>query len=135
MSDTEHRALCHALFDALERADVAGVDACYAPDMVLRFNVTGTEISRADNLTAIAEGTRLHRRRTYDDRIVHTFDDGFVAQYTLGVVLHDGTRRSLSACLVAEVHDGLIVRIDEYLDSGRFLPRSRQRAEQREPAT
>jgi ketosteroid isomerase-like protein len=125
VSDTEHRALCHALFDALERGDVAGVDACYAPDMTLWFNVTGTEMSREDNLTAIAEGRKLHRRRTYDDRIISTFDDGFVAQYTLGVVLHDGTRRSLWACLVATVHDGRIVRIDEYLDSGRFLPRGR----------
>ena len=133
MSDTEHRALCHALFDALERGDVAAVDACYAPDMALWFNVTGTEMSRADNLTAIAEGTRLHRRRTYDDRIVHTFDDGFLAQYTLGVVLHDGTRRSLSACLVAEVHDGRIVRLDEYLDSGRFLPGRGRRSAPPEP--
>ena len=26
--DTEHRRLCHRLFDALEAGDVAGVDAC-----------------------------------------------------------------------------------------------------------
>ena len=44
--DTEHRRLCHALFDAIETGDIDAVDACYAPDMTLWFNVTGQEIGR-----------------------------------------------------------------------------------------
>jgi ketosteroid isomerase-like protein len=118
--DTEHRALCHALFDAIEREDLDGMARCYAPGMTLWFNVTGEEVSGDDTLAAQATGRRIQRRRTYDDRIVNTFDDGFVVQYSLTVVLHDGTRRSLSACAVAEVHDGLIVRMSEYVDSARF---------------
>ena len=119
-TDTAHRELCHALFDAIERGDLAGVEACYAPGMTMWFNVTGEDITREGNLTALAEGASLHRRRTYDDRIVSTFDDGFVVQYSLDVVAHNGARRSLWACLVAEVHDGLITRLWEYLDAGRF---------------
>jgi len=118
--DTEHRALCHALFDAIEREDPEGMARCYAPGMTLWFNVTGENVSGEDTIAAQAAGRRIQRRRTYDDRIVNTFDDGFVVQYTLTVVLHDGSRRSLSACAVAEVHDGLIVRLSEYLDSSRF---------------
>jgi ketosteroid isomerase-like protein len=133
-TDTEHRALCHALFDALEHGDVGAVEACYAPGMTLWFNVTGQEMSREDNLRAIEEGAALHRRRTYSDRLISTFDDGFVAQYTLDIVAHDGTKRSLWACLVATVHDGLIVRIDEYLDSGRFRPRRAGVRRQEAPA-
>jgi len=121
--DTEHRALCHALFDAIEREDLDGMRACYAPDMVLWFNVTGQESSGEDTIAAQAEGRALLRRRTYDDRTISTFADGFVVQYTLTIVQHDGRRRSLWACAVATVHDGLIVRLDEYLDSARFLPR------------
>jgi len=119
-TDTRHRALCHALFDAIEQGDVAGVDRCYAPDMTMWFNVTGQQITREENLEALVKGAGLHRRRTYSDRIVNTFDDGFVVQYTLDIVLHDGSKRSLWACLVAEVRDGLIVELHEYLDSGRF---------------
>ena len=52
------------------------------------------------------------RRRTYNDRQIHTFDDGFVAQYTCTVVTHEGKRIALAACLVAEVHDGRIVKLD-----------------------
>ncbi len=123
-TDRVHRKLCNDLFDALERADVAAVDALYAPDMTMWFNVTNKVSSRAEALAAIDSGRALHRRRDYDDRQIHTFDDGFMAQYTCVVVTHDGSRVPLSACLVAEVHDGLITSMFEYLDSARFrLPR------------
>ena len=118
--DTEHRALCHALFDAIEAEDDEAMRRCYAPEMVLWFNVTGQEVSGEDTIAAQAEGKKIQRRRTYDDRIINTFDDGFVVQYTCNVVLHDGHRRALSACSVAEVHDGKIVRLSEYLDSSKF---------------
>jgi limonene-1,2-epoxide hydrolase len=118
--DTEHRALCHALFDAIEREDLDAMRRCYGPDMTLWFNVTGQEVTGEDTIAAQVEGRKIQRRRTYDDRTISTFDDGFVVQYTLNVVLHDGTRRSLWACAVAEVHDGHIVHLAEYLDSGRF---------------
>ena len=119
-TDTVHRSLCHRLFDAIEAGDLATVEDCYAPDMTMWFNVTGETSTRAQNLEALRAGAGLHRRRTYDDRQIHTLDDGFVVQYTTTVVTHRGDRRALSACLVAEVHDGEITRLMEYLDSGRF---------------
>ena len=82
VTDTEHRRLCHALFDAIEQGDIAAVDACYARDMTMWFNVTGQESSREENLSALTAGKALHRRRTYNDRQISTFDDGFVAQYS-----------------------------------------------------
>lgn len=119
-ADSENRALCHALFDAIEREDEAGMRACYAPDMVLWFNVTGQEVPGEGTIAAQADGRAFQRRRTYDDRIVHTWEDGFLVQYTLNVVLHDGARRSLWAASVAEVRNGRITRLSEYLDSARF---------------
>jgi len=120
--DTAHRRLCHSLLDAIEFGDIDAVADCYAPEMTMWFNVTGQESSREDNLKALVAGKDLHRRRTYDDRIVNTFEDGFVAQYTCQVVAHNGKKVSLSACLVAQVHDGKIVKLFEYLDSGKFRP-------------
>lgn len=119
-TDTLHRRLCHTLFDAIERGDLASVEDCYAPDMTMWFNVTGQTSTREENLAALRDGYALHRRRTYDDRQIHTFDDGFVVQYTTRVVTHSGRARALSACLVAEVHDGKITKLMEYLDSGGF---------------
>ena len=123
--DTEHRALCHALFDAIEAEDLDAMRRCYAPDMTLWFNVTGQEVSGEDTIAAQVEGRKIQRRRTYEDRIINTFDDGYVVQYTCNIVLHDGKRRSLSACAVATVHDGRIVHLAEYLDSSKFgIPKS-----------
>jgi ketosteroid isomerase-like protein len=119
-TDTVNRRLCHTLFDALERGDVDAVAACYAPDMTMWTNFTLQESSREENLQAIAAGAGLHRRRTYNDRQIHTFHDGFVAQYTCDVVAHNGTKVPLDSCLVAEVHDGKIVKLMEYADSGKF---------------
>jgi ketosteroid isomerase-like protein len=122
--DSRHRKLCHDLFDALEQGDVGAVDALYAPHMTFWANLTPEAWStREDNLRVLAEGKALHRRRQYNDRIIDTFDDGFLARYTVNVVLHDGSTAALSACLVAEVHDGKIVRLWDYLDSSRFRPR------------
>jgi ketosteroid isomerase-like protein len=126
-TDSVHRKLCHDLFDALEAGDVAGVDRCYAPGMTFWFNVTSSEITREENLAAITTGAGLHRRRTYDDRQIHTFADGFLAQYTCKVVTHDGGEAALSACLVGTVHNGLIVHLAEYTDSARFRTRKRKR--------
>ncbi|HEY6599675.1 MAG TPA: nuclear transport factor 2 family protein [Pseudomonadales bacterium] len=120
MTDTELRELCHRFFDALERADVDTVAALYAPGMQMWVNVTGKEMSATENVAVLRDGAKLHRRRTYDDRVVNTFDGGFIVQYSVNVVAHSGRRTSLSACVIAQCRDGRITHLDEYLDAGKF---------------
>lgn len=120
MTDGQLRALCHRFFDAIECHDLETVEALYTPDATLWFNVTRREVSREENLEILRSGAGLHRRRTYDDRLVQTFEGGFVCQYSVNVVLHDGRRASLFACVVARCRDGRIARLEEYLDAGRF---------------
>ena len=117
---TVNRKLCNDFFDAIERNDIDAVAACYAPDMTMWVNLTGTEMSGEENLTVLRDGAALHRRRTYDDRRINAFDDGFMVQYTTSVVAHDGTKVALSSCLVADVRDGKIAKLYEYMDSGQF---------------
>ena len=40
-------------------------------------------------------------------------------QHVLEATLPDGTRWSLDACVVVRVKDGLITRLDEYIDGVR----------------
>jgi ketosteroid isomerase-like protein len=126
MKDTELRELCTRFFDAVERHDVEAGAELYAPGFPFWINVTGQESSSEANLQTLREGYALHRRRTYDDRIVDTFETGFLARYSVNVVEHNGRRTSLWACIVAQCKDGQITHIDEYLDSGKF-----RRAERR----
>ncbi|HTK98410.1 MAG TPA: nuclear transport factor 2 family protein [Pseudomonadales bacterium] len=128
MTDTELRALCHRFFDAIERGDCGAVAQIYAPEFRMWVNLTGTESGAEENLAVLRDGAKLHRRRTYDDRIVNTFASGFVVQYSVNVVTHSGARTSLSACVVAQCRGGQITRIDEYLDSGKFRSRTQDPA-------
>lgn len=120
MTDGALRELCHRFLDAVEQRDLRTVAELYAPDLQFWINLTGAESSREQNLQALAEGNALHRRRSYDDRTIHTFATGFVVRYSVNVVDHRGRRASLPACIVALCHDGRITRIDEYLDSIHF---------------
>jgi ketosteroid isomerase-like protein len=120
MTDGELRALCHRFFDAIERHDLDEVAACYAPGFTIWVNVTGAEKTKEENLRVLAEGKPRHRRRTYDDRRVSTFATGFLVQYSVNIVQHDGQRKSLWAALIARCKNGQITHIDEYLDSSRF---------------
>lgn len=126
MTDGELRALCHGFLDAIERHDFETVEGLYTPDAVAWANVTRREVSREESLEILRKGAGAHRRRTYDDRLVQTFAGGFLLQYSVNVVLHDGRRMSLRACFVAQCRDGRIARLDEYLDSGRFRPPPRE---------
>ena len=92
----------------------------YAPDCIVWHNVFGRETTGQENLAAMPAGYEMQRRRTYNDRIINTFDGGFVIQYTLHGVQHSGHRGALWICIVALCRDCKITRIDEYLYSGKF---------------
>jgi ketosteroid isomerase-like protein len=125
MNDRELRELCHRFFDAIERHDLDEVAAIYAPGFEIWANVTGAAKTKEENLQILAEGKGRHRRRTYDDRTINTFAGGFLVQYSVNITQHDGERRSLWACLIAQCKNGQITHIDEYLDSSRFTEASR----------
>jgi limonene-1,2-epoxide hydrolase len=120
MDQYEIRELCEAFFDAYENRRVDVIEKLYADDCIVWHNVFGRETTGAENIAALPDGYTGQRRRTYNDRIIDTFDDGFVIQYTLNGVQHNGHRGALWICIVGRCRDGKITRIDEYLDSGKF---------------
>ena len=120
MTDAEIRALCTRFLDAYEGRRSEELEEIYAPDCIVWHNVFGRETSGRDNLAALPASYAGQRRRTYDDRHIETFEGGFVIQYTLHGVQHDGHRGALWICIVGRCRDGRITRIDEYMDSGRF---------------
>lgn len=119
MTETEIREVCEAFFDAYENKRVDVLDRLYADDCIVWHNVFGRDTTRDENLEAM-RGDKGQRRRTYNDRTVNAFHDGFVIQYSLNGVQHNGHRGALWICIVGKVRDGKITRIDEYMDSGKF---------------
>ena len=120
MDEYEIRELCETFFDAYENRRVDVIEKLYANDCIVWHNVFGRETAGAENIAALPDGYKGQRRRTYNDRIVNTFHDGFVIQYTLNGVQHNGHPGALWICIVGRCRDGKITRIDEYLDSGKF---------------
>jgi len=120
MTHGEIRELCNRFFDAYENRRVDELADIYSDDCIIWHNVYGRETTGAENLARLPESYEGQRRRTYNDRIINTFDGGFVIQYTLHGVQHSGHRGALWICIVALCRDGKITRIDEYLDAGKF---------------
>jgi ketosteroid isomerase-like protein len=120
MDDAEIRQLCHAFFDAYQDGRVDVLRRILSDDCTIWHNVFGRETTRDENLAAYPNSYTGQRRRTYDDRIVNPFEDGFVIQYSLGGVMHTGHRGSMPICIVARCRDGQITRIDEYMDTSKF---------------
>ena len=120
MTEGEIRELCNTFFDAYQDKRVDILDRVLADDCIIWHNVFGRETTKQDNLARFHDSYRGQRRRTYDDRIVNAFHDGFVIQYQLHGVMTNGHTGSLWICIVARVRDGQITRIDEYMDSSKF---------------
>lgn len=118
MTDEAMHALARRFFDCVEAGDVDGLIACYAPDARIWHNTDRLEQTPAEN-EATLKGMikRIHERR-YAERRVQVFPGGFVQQHVLkGVRAHDGVPVELPACIVCEVKDGRVTRLDEYFDS------------------
>ena len=120
MTEYEIRELCNGFFDAYQDGRVDVLRQLTADDCIIWHNVFGRETTGAENLAALPKSYTGQRRRTYDDRTIDTFEDGFVIRYTLAGVQTTGHRGALWICIVGRCRDGQITRIDEYMDSSKF---------------
>jgi ketosteroid isomerase-like protein len=116
MLDSEIHALADRMFAAIEAGDTDAVAACYADDAVIWQNTDQVEQGKADNLRVLSWLVGHTALRSYRDVRRTVIDHGFVQQHSLHVGFDDGRTADLPACVVVAVADGLIVRIDEYLD-------------------
>ncbi len=105
------------LFAAIENGDVGTVRGLYSQDAVIWHNTDGREQSADQNLATLTWVVENLAERRYEDVRRSVTDRGFVQQHMMRWTKADGTRAELPACIVATCADGLITRIDEYLDS------------------
>ena len=120
MSDDAMRALAKRFFDCVEAGDIDGLVACYAPDAEIWHNTDEQIQGPEDNRKTLSGMVTRITDRKYADRRVEVFPTGFVQQHVLqGTRVQDGVRVELPACIVCEVKNGLITRLDEYFDSAQ----------------
>lgn len=114
--------LVDRLLDAFGRYDADALAPLLAPQMRHWINVTEQEQDAAATIAQL----QLEARHVTDTRFnvrhhVET-DEGFVLQLVVEGSTTGGETFRVPACLVVAVREGLITRIDEYVDIAAARP-------------
>ena len=115
------------LFAAIERSDIAAVDAMWSDDIAVWRVGSRRDDDKARAMRVIDWFIGVTTQRRYEVLDRQLFDDGsvrgFVQQHILHATGHAGQSISLRVCIVIRVGaDGLIERIDEYFDPAGIAP-------------
>ena len=107
---------------AIQAGDVAAVRACYAPGAKLWHNTDGVEQTIDQNMAVLEWYVKTLPTRNYRVLRREALKDGFLQQHILEATLPDGREWKMYACVVIRIENGLITRLDEYLDSAQAAP-------------
>ena len=108
--------LADRFFAAIESGDVDIVTSIYAHDAVIWHNTDQVEQPVSDNLLVLGWLVKNTASREYREIRRSNIEGGFVQQHVLHLEFADGRSADLPACLVVQVADDRITRLDEYLD-------------------
>ena len=117
MTSQDYIAFARKFVGAIQSGDTDTVRACYHPDAKLWHNNDGIEQTVDQNMKVLDWFIRALPDRNYRVTRLEALPDGFMQQHVLEATLPDGTPWKMSACVVIKMENGLITRLDEYLDS------------------
>ena len=115
-------ALAARLVAAIEARDVDTVRRCYAPQARIWHNVDGKLQSVDDNIKGMHWIHKVLAGVRYDVKRRVAIPGGFLQEHVLRGTLPSGEDFAMPACVVCRVEDGVIVSLDEYLDSAHARP-------------
>ena len=119
MPPQDYVAFAKKFVGAIQAGDPDTVRACYAPDARIWHNNDGVEQTVDQNMRVLGWFMRTLPDRKYRVIRLEALPDGFVQQHVLEATLPDGTPWAMDACVIVRMKDGLIVRLDEYIDSAK----------------
>jgi ketosteroid isomerase-like protein len=122
MSEAQTLEIARRLIDAIVAGDVAAVEELYGDDLIGWQNFTGRELNRRQMLKIVRVLGGDVKDLRYDDIRVTPTARGYVQQHVLRATARDGRAVECAACLVVQVADGKIRRIDEYMDGAALAP-------------
>ncbi len=114
-------AVARALFDALSSDDDMHVRGLCAPGFTLRQNRgAAMDVQMLLHFNRLVHG--IVRGLRYEDVVCAATATGFVEEHAVRGTLADGTALDLAACIVADVDDGRVTRVREYVDTAAAAP-------------
>ena len=93
--------------------------ACYSTDALIWHNTDGVAQSVDENLRVLGWIAKNVKEFRYEDVRYQPTATGFVEQHLTCGTSPSGTPFAIPACIVCTVVDGLVTRVDEYLDSAQ----------------
>lgn len=119
MTPADIDALADRIFRAIETGDEATVAALWADDVVVWHNFDQKEQTKVQNLATLHWLTTNCSELAYTDVRRDLLPDGFAQQHVLRGKAPNGRPFTVPAMLRVTVSEGLVARIDEYLDSAQ----------------
>ncbi len=115
-------AVADRFFAAIESGDLDTVRSIYSPDVAVWHNTDGVTEDRERNLRVLGWLVRSTTARRYEEIVRSATDAGFAQRHVLRLELHDGRSLAIPAAVFADVTDGRITAIHEYLDATAVAP-------------
>jgi ketosteroid isomerase-like protein len=110
---------------AVEAGDLEAVRNLYHPDARIWHNFDQKDQTVEENLRVLAWMTRRVKERRYEEvRRVET-PTGFAQQHVLRGIAPNGEALEMPAAIFCTIQDGLITRLEEYLDTAQSAVLSR----------
>lgn len=122
MPTADHEAVAARFFAAIEAGDVAAIAAVYAPHAAIWHNTTRRAQSAAENVALLRHVVATVGPLRYEDVRRAATPTGFVQQHVLRCRVPGGPELTVPACIVCDVQDGRITRLDEYFDGAAVAP-------------
>jgi ketosteroid isomerase-like protein len=114
-------AVIDRLYDALARGDVAGARACVTDDLVIWHSFDRVVIGLDEVVAAWEELVAGFPERSFVDVRRSPVPDGWVQRHQLVGRTSSGARVAWPLCLFVTLREGLVARMDEYIDrAGRY---------------
>ena len=113
-----HQEIVDAFDDAITGKNADAFVAALAPGAVVWHNHDRKEVDARENMAAVAMLGQLIDGLENEHIHLASIDDGFMLQFaTRGTVKSSGNPFEMQNCLIVRTNaDGLITRIDEYVD-------------------
>ena len=108
--------LARHFMTVLEEGDVDKARACLQPDAKVWHNFDDVEQTVDENMALLAWMTRKSQSRAYEITRLEEIPAGYLQQHILTIENMQGETMRMHACVLVRVRDGLIERIEEYLD-------------------
>jgi ketosteroid isomerase-like protein len=122
-TDTQILDVADRLFAAITAGEVDAVAALWSEDVTVWHQGDERDNDKARAVKVIRWYVNATTYRHYEVLDRQVFDGGFVQQHILHSTSTRGEDVALRVCLIVKIgDDGLIRRIDEYLDPAELAP-------------